>query len=431
MTSRTALVVFAGLTGVLTAQIVAERPGLTVPLLPSGSIAGRVLGPDGEPIGGIHVYVRGKSGQQGSQTDEQGRFRFAGLLPGSYRLEALPLTWAHRSKSPEFPSDGPPSTRLAPASYPDTVEVQAGSEASSILIRLARTPVVRVSGRMTGIPHGGTISLSVNSRFGGFTDFARADGTFEWWTLDPGGYVIRAWEGTGAVDLAADGTGPRNSALMKITVADVNIDNIELRIRPPSDISGQVDYEIGVAELRAPERRLLLAALDGPREGAAILSADGYFSLNPLLPGRYRVMCDCGSPAYVKSMWLGSAQIQGDVLDLSEGPDKAALRVLLSSRFGAISGTVQGDLVSMRSLKVALVPATPGKDPRPRFAGIDVGGRYSFDSVVPGGYKLAVVDDSDMLLEGPDGLDRYPVIEMINVVAGGSTVQNLRILRQP
>jgi hypothetical protein len=274
--------------------------------------------------------------------------------------------------------------------------------------------------------------LSVNSRFGGFTDFAKADGTFEWWTLDPGEYVIRAWEGSGSVDMAVDGARPRNSALMTITVADINVDNIELRIRLPSDISGQVEYEIGGAEPRAPERRLRLAALDGNGGGAAILRADGYFSLNALLPGRYRVMCDCGSPAYVKSMWLGSAQIQGDILDLSEGPDRAALRVLLSSRFGAISGTVQGDRASMTNLKVALVPVSPGNDRPPRFAGIDVGGRYSFDSVVPGRYKLAVVDDSDMLLQGADGLDPYgPVVEMVNVEAGGSTIQNLRILKQP
>ncbi len=134
----------------------------------------------------------------------------------------------------------------------------------------------------------------------------------------------------------------------------------------------------------------------------------------------------------MKWMWLGFAQIQGDILDLSEGPDRAALRVLLSSRFGAISGTVWGDRVSVTSLKVALVPVSPGNDRPPRFADIDVGGRYSFDSVVPGGYKLAVVDDSDMLLQGADGLDPYnPVVEMVNVVAGGTTIQNPRILQRP
>ena len=389
------------------------------------------MGPDGEPAEDIHVFVRGRSGLQGSQTDEQGRFRIAGLLPGSYRLEASPLTWTHPSKAPEFPSDGPPPTHWRPAGYPGAVEVQAGSETNSIVVRLAQTPVVRVSGRVTGVPKGADISLSVNSRFGGFTDFAKADGTFAWWTLDPGEYVIRAWEGSGSVDTAVDGARPRNSALTTIAVAGANVDNIELRIRPPSGISGQVEYETGMAEPHTQERWLRLAALDRNGGGAAILSSDGYFSLNPLLPGRYKVMCDCGRPAYVKSMWLGSAQIQGDILDLSEGADGAAIRVLLSSRFVAISGTVQGDGVSMTSLKVALIAVSPENDRPPRFVDIDVGGRYSFDSVVPGKYKLAVVDDSDMLLQGADGLDPYtPVVEMVNVVAGGSTIQNPCILQR-
>jgi len=408
-----------------------HKRGLKLPLVPSGAIAGRVLGPDGEPAEGINVFVRGNSGMQSSQTDEQGRFRIFGLLPGSYRLEASPQTWPHPSKPPELPSDGPPPTRWGPARYPGTVEVQAGSETGSIEVRLPRTPVVRVSGRVTGVPQGAAISLSVNSRFGGFSDIAKADGTFAWWSLDPGEYVIRAWEGIGQLDLVIDGARPRNSALKTIAVADANLDNLELRIRPPTDISGQVEYETGTAEPHAPERWLRLAALDQNGGGAATLDADGHFTLNPLLPGRYKVTCACGRPAYVKSMWLGSAQIAGDVLDLSEGPDRATLRVLLSSGFGAISGTVQGDRVAMAGLKVALVAVSPRLGDPPRFADIDVNGRYSFDSIVPGEYKLAVVDNNDLLIQEADGLEQYgPVIELMKVLAGENIVRNPSIFQR-
>jgi protocatechuate 3,4-dioxygenase beta subunit len=324
-----------------------QMRGLKLTMVASGAIAGRVLSPDSEPAEDINVYVRGKSGLLGSQTDEQGCFRIAGLLPGSYRLEASPLTWTHPSKPPEFPSDGPPATLWRPARYPGAIEVQAGSETGGVEIRLARTPVVRVSGRVIGVSQGAAISLSVNSRFGGFSDFARADGTFAWWSLDPGEYVIRAWEGIGSLDLAVDGARPPNSALTRITVADANVDNIELRIRPPSDISGQVEYETGAAEPHAPARWLRIAALDQNGGGAATLSADGHFILNPLLPGRYKVMCDCGRPAYVKSMWLGSAQIEGDILDLSEGPGRgnaqSPVKFGVRCHFGDCSGRPGGD----------------------------------------------------------------------------------------
>jgi hypothetical protein len=41
----------------------------------------------------------------------------------------------------------------------------------------------------------------------------------------------------------------------------------------------------------------------------------------------------------------------------------------------------------MAGLKVALVSVSTRHDGPPRFADIDVGGRYSFDSVVPGEYQ--------------------------------------------
>jgi len=130
-------------------------------------------------------------------------------------------------------------------------------------------------------------------------------------------------------------------------------------------------------------------------------------------------------------MWLGSAQIAGDVLDLSEGPDRATLRVLLSSGLGAISGTVQGDRVAMAGLKVALVAVSPRLGDPPRFADIDVNGRYSFDSIVPGEYKLAVVDNNDLLIQEADGLEQYgPVIELMKVLAGENIVRNPSIFQR-
>ena len=79
----------------------------------------------------------------------------------------------------------------------------------------------------------------------------------------------------------------------------------------------------------------------------------------------------------------------------------------------------------MAGLKVALVPASPTHDGPPRFADIDAGGRYSFDSVVPGDYQLAVVDDGDLLLQGADGLDQYrPAIVSLKVLAGENIVRN-------
>ena len=84
-----------------------------------------------------------------------------------------------------------------------------------------------------------------------------------------------------------------------------------------------------------------------------------------------------------------------------------------------------------RGLRVALVALSPEDDGPPRFADIDVGGRYAFDSIVPAEYKLAVVDDNDVWIQGSDGLEQYnPVVEMVKVLAGESTIRNPSILRR-
>jgi hypothetical protein len=141
------------------------------------------------------------------------------------------------------------------------------------------------------------------------------------------------------------------------------------------------------------------------------------------------------APAYVKSMWPGSAGIEGDILLPERGPDSATLRVLSSSRSGAISGTVQGDRVAITGLKVALVAVSAGHDGPPGFADIDadidIDGRYSFGSVVPGEYELAAVDDGDLLIQGADGLEQYrPAIVPVKVLAGGTLIRNPSIFKR-
>jgi hypothetical protein len=400
---------------------------LRLPLTPAGAIVGRVLDAGGEPVDHAGVSARGKIGTAGSQADWKGRFRIGGLLPGSYRLEASPSGWAQHSKAPG--PDGTGATESSTAYYPDAVQVRAGSDSGSFEVRLPRTPVVRVSGRVTGVPHGAMVSLSVNNRKGGFSDFLKADGTFEWWGLEPGRYVIRAWEGSGPSLL--DGAPTPASAMATITVAGTNIDNLELRIRPPAAIPGSVDYETAVPQPRAGERSLYLTDLDRMADTAATVSGDGHFTLEHIPPGRYRVVCRCVSPAYVKSIRLGSSDIQGDILDMTDGSGGATLKVLVGSRFGDVSGSVQGERTAMAGLKVALVAVTPERDLPPRFSDIGASGRYSFDSVVPGKYRLAAVDENDLVIQGAAGLEQYEgVVEMVTVRAGEGAIANPRILRR-
>src|SRR4051812_9107830 len=72
---------------------------LTLHMVPQGTIAGAVVGSTGEPLEDVRVsvyYWQVQSGhgawrrQQVAATDEDGRFRIAGLSPGRYYLVSTP-----------------------------------------------------------------------------------------------------------------------------------------------------------------------------------------------------------------------------------------------------------------------------------------------------------------------------------------------------
>ena len=64
---------------------------LAVPVMgqiQTGTLLGTILGPDGQPMPGVTVTLTGGGAPQTTTTDEQGKFRFPSLPPGTYTVEA-------------------------------------------------------------------------------------------------------------------------------------------------------------------------------------------------------------------------------------------------------------------------------------------------------------------------------------------------------
>ena len=70
----------------LTALLLALAPP-ALAQLQTGNLYGTVLAEDGSPMPGVTVTLTGTGAPQVQVTDEQGRFRFPGLPPGSYTVE--------------------------------------------------------------------------------------------------------------------------------------------------------------------------------------------------------------------------------------------------------------------------------------------------------------------------------------------------------
>jgi hypothetical protein len=312
-----------------------HKDDVTLKLTPTGSIAGTVVNADGEPVENCNVTAESGRGGQVSQSDAQGRFRIGGLMPGKYRIRATP---EEPLTPPEIRTDGTLEAHYSQTYYPSSldeagaarVSVEAGTEAAGNEIRLVRTPIVRVSGRVTGIPPGAenvaliaqrgrdsnqgfSVGLVRNTVWSGGAQ-VKKDGTFTLWRLAPGPYRLGAqWNSpTGQMSAAAP---------VDIVVGDSNIDGIELRMMPAADLTGQVEYESddaksaepaeGAKPARRPKPQVQLQGIDGNNWAATgQVDAAGAFTLKNVPPGRYRVMSYGGS-GYVKSLRLGTTEIAG------------------------------------------------------------------------------------------------------------------------
>lgn len=412
-----------------------HKEDLKLKLTPTGAITGRVLDAAGEPVQGANVAAELASGNsQNTSTDDKGQFRIGGLSPGKYRVKAsrrsLPLP-------PEVRADGAAEMRDAATYYPDSlsaqmaqrVEVKPGIEASGIEIRMVQTPVVKVSGKVTGIP-AGMKDVTLNVMPSGLGSAIKADGTFVLWQLDPGTYTLRAqhW-----------GQSPVMSAPLDIEVATTNVENLELHMVPPFEIAGQLRFEDDQAREQPkpatrpngtvgrnppPQSRNVRLSPAGRQYNAgdstAALGDDDTFAVEKVQPARYRLTVS-GVSGYVKSVRAGDTETDGDILDVRNG-SRGPVTITLSSNYCELSGTV-GDS-NGPAVDATVVLARADDLTRVAIARSDSTGAYKF-RIAPGKYRLAVVDKDAMGLGWEESDPDYYQPDEIELNAGDKISRNV------
>jgi hypothetical protein len=405
-----------------------DRTEVKLKLNPNGAITGRVVDENGEPVEGVNVFVEGGTTRGiplTASTDEKGQFRLGGLEAGRYRVKARPIS---QSVPPEIRTDGTAEVQYAQTYYPNSitakgaarVSVGIGAEVGGVTIQLVRTPIVRVSGTVTGAPRNERVMIEAMTLNAGArqSGVMREDGTFQVWRLDPGKYVISAF-------VVKDGQMLR-SAPVDVEIAGSNIDGVELRMFPLMDIGGQVEYEdeqaaqgpqqpAGQAAQQGPERKpppriLNLRESNGRSFASARIGPDGSFKIENLSPGRYRVTPWNG--VYVRSMRLGQVNIDSNLLDLSGGANGAALTILLSSAVGEISGAVTDDKGPVAQIPVTAISADAEAILFSGTAMTADDGSYRLSGLAPGRYKILATEDNFWARAQADDMEDAEVIEV-------------------
>ena len=385
-------------------------------LVPVGSISGRITDAGGNSLEGATVGVEGAIRKEVT-TDENGQYRIGGLTPGKYRVKASHGATLERMFQirPEILADGSREIFNATTFYPGVVgrkqggrvEVRAGEESRDTDIQLIGLPFVRISGKVPEMPPGTRDPyVNVGSREGwGAGVPMKPDGSFEIWGLDPGPYWLSAsWQDPrGTETLLGKRMG---TAVVQIEVGTSNIDNMELRVVPDSDIAGSISTDQVIPSNGQKTITLRQFRSGYPIGTPAPVGPDGKFRLEHVAAGKYIVSLSWDS-AYVRSLRLGASTSEGAVLDLSHGSAGGDLVVELSPEVASVSGTVRDAQGKGVKARVILIQNYDDSVPLWREVRTEPNGGYTFGNTAPGAYRIVAIPEDELDVVRASDLEDY------------------------
>jgi len=236
------------------------------------AIEGRVVDEFGDPVPNVAIQVSqvqyagrrrlmpaNSSADAGPvrPTDDLGRFRIGGLMPGDYYVEALSGAFADPNAAGGFAVTFYPGTSKASAAQ--VVTVSAGRDATGLSFALEPAPGARVSGTVLdgeGRPiQGGTIMLMPSETTGAslfmiVRDTMGPGGRFTFRNVPPGVYTLQAFGppppgGPGNLGAAAFG-------YQTFTVNGRDLDSLVVRVPAPRMLRGRITFDGDMSKLPRP-----------------------------------------------------------------------------------------------------------------------------------------------------------------------------------
>jgi hypothetical protein len=399
-----------------------ELRDITFRLEPWGAVEGRVHFDDGEPAYAVPVvayqkiYGRGRLQYRqagGSQTNDRGEYRIAGLTPGSYVIAAL----YNRPVRPKNPDDDPNAAPATELSYATTfytsgqrladavaVKLESGSlDAQGLDIFLSVVRSVRVTMRVTDTCTGGlatkaTVQLYRMDDSGApvvpvNADIETVNGKVYVRGLGTGQYLV-----TATSDPPPGCAGPLRDRRL-LTVAEFPVEGIELAVAPPVTA------------------KFLVSADDTIYSSEELSAFTFHLEARSGLPGGL-ILLDQKSNAANEYFALIDSEETYDLFLDRKMPDaylKSPLRVsdsapiMIGTHGATLTGTVvtDGARKPLAGASVTLVP-DPAKDRFQRYAEVQTNtlGMFGLRGIAPGRYiVIPWVDAPPCDFQNWDGLE--------------------------
>jgi Carboxypeptidase regulatory-like domain len=460
---------------------------LRLSMIPTGVIAGRITGRNGEPAVSAtvqalkYVYRNGKRVLQPAQmvaTDERGEYRLFWLPAGQYVVAAalnevqgfialakpaLPgvntPTRAVFQQAPPFFADSFLTANVvnrvlddgtvqeeswATVFYPSTtdarfavpIDLGPGATMSGVNFSIGPTHVQRVRGRVIGATAGSFPAVTLlpeNSvvEIRAMGQAAAGDGSFEFRGIRPGSYYLSVITRTGLV-----GTP------VAVEVSDRDIEDLRIPLIPGIQIGANLLLD-NPSEGSGPRPAsgigvFLISDNFGTTVGSNGQSQreSGKATFTDVPPGNYQIGIDPaqdlqleGKVFHVKSVRLGIEEAN-DGIQVTTDMNPTHLDIVLTSESGSLEGTVMGaGQVAVTGATVVLVPATGRKRSNLYQSAItDSTGRFQLSNIAPGDYKLFAWDDVETgAWQNADFMRPYEARGQLVHVAGNSN-QELRLI---
>lgn len=401
-------------------RVAPDSPDVVLKLIPGGVVRGRITDDRGLPLENISVkLLRRALGPSASaselagfvQTNDLGVFRIPDLQPGAYYLLIDPSATSFRFADRDVPVGFP---RLYYPGVPDVtaatpIKVSAGREVIADL-SLTALPYVRISGKMTGVPQGTRVEAGLltaaNPEDPILLEVDPQTGSFHSDWIAPGAYLLGAVALRVSGDVANETLTARQPVLALSEVAGLTV-VLQPGVDVPVHVSGlpqKTDVRRIALTVKSTFGEEMESASPADQNDPARAKADMWFDSLPQGTYRLSISTSFDEPYFAESAKFGSIDLLANDFIVDSSTSARAIDVVFRSGAATISGTVSLKDAAHGAI-VCLIPEKFSSPPL--FASTSGSGRFKFESLTPGPYRIVALDGfSDVDFKSSEGLKK-------------------------